>query len=87
MVKRNMNKAVNDILAFGTKIVSFDYDGKRRNVLIGSNIGSRIPPWGKVESRAVRVHGGRKYLVGIVNNEGKRIPKTFAMDKIQNPSF
>lgn len=84
---KSINSAVNSILAFGTKIVSFDYEGKRRNVLIGSKVGLKNPPWGHVENRAMRSHNGRKYLVGLVNNEGRRTFKTFNVDKIKNPSF
>jgi hypothetical protein len=86
MVKTIENR-INDILAFGTKIVSFDYDGKRRNVLVGSKVGLDSPRWGHVVSRGVRRHGNRHYIVGLVNNEGQRNYKTFAVDKVLNPSF
>ena len=83
-----IEKAVNKILNSGTKIVSFDYDGKRRNALIGSSASLQPPVWGHVENRAIRSHGGRKYLVALVNNEsdGRRF-KTFNISKIKNASF
>lgn len=82
-----MENAVSKLLNYGTRIVSFDYDGKRRNVLIGSSASMKPPVWGHVENPAIRSHSGRKYLVGLVNNEGSRKFKTFNLSKIRNPSF
>jgi len=82
-----MIKTLNKMLDKGTKIVSFDYDGERRNVLVGAN-GAILgqPTWGKQINRALRIHRGSTYLVGIDNND-QHIFKTFNVNKIVNPSF
>lgn len=87
MNKQNMVDAVNRIVAKGTRIVSFNYSGKPRNVLIGSNRALGQPRWGKVVNRGLREYRGKLYAVGYVNNESKRTFKTFALDKIEDPSF
>lgn len=82
----NIEKAIESILKGGTRIVSFDYDGKRRNVLIGANEIEAQGPWGEQLNRAIRVNKGRKFLVARVQNDPVQI-KAFALDKILNPSF
>lgn len=80
-----IEQAIQSILDQGTKIVSFDYHGKRRNVLIGANEISAQGPWGDQLNRAIRVHRGRKYLVARVQNDVVPI-KAFPLDLIENPS-
>lgn len=88
MSKGKIAQAIDVILAQGTQIVSFDYDGKRRNVLVGSNEGLKKPAWGRVVNRAMRQQGNKNYLVGRVQNEGEgKVYKTFSFAKIRNPSF
>jgi hypothetical protein len=83
----NIVKALDKILERGTKIVSFEYDGEARNVLIGANGAIEgNPVWGKQINRAIRAYKGALYLVGIDNNDGHTF-KTFKLDKIENPSF
>lgn len=80
-----MISALNRILARGTRIVSFDYDGKARNVLVGSKRAAEgTPVWGSNLNRAIREHGGQRYLLAIDNNDDHTI-KTFALDKIERP--
>jgi hypothetical protein len=88
-MKSNMEIALEKIVASGTKIVSFKYNDRVRNVLVGSNLaGTGVPTWGHQANRALRVHDGKTYLVGLCMNEGRAgVVKTFALDKIQNPSF
>lgn len=81
----NIENAINNILKAGTKIVSFDYDGKRRNVLIGAKEVENQGPWGVQLNRAIRENKGRKFLVARVQNEGAETIKAFALDKIENP--
>lgn len=72
----------------GTAIVGFTYNGKARNVVFGENLarhghaGERA--WGRHLSKNVIEHLGRKYVQGIVNNEGERRVKCFALDKIED---
>lgn len=83
--KKNMNEALNRILARGTRIVSFSYSGERRNVLVGSKRASAgAPVWGRNLNRAVREYCGQLYLLGIDNLDDHNI-KTFALDKIEQP--
>lgn len=85
---KTIAKGLEKIMSKGTRIVSFDYDGERRNVLVGAN-GTMLghPTWGEQLNRAVRFHKGTLYLVGLVNNEGPRGYKTFKFAKIRNASF
>jgi hypothetical protein len=91
MNKNTATRAASQILRRGTRIVSFDYDGQRRNVLVGSCGAMATPRWGRAQNRAIRTHGDRTYLVGLVANEGQarneRRFKTFNVEKIRNPSF
>lgn len=81
-------EAADRIVQGGTKIVSFLYAGKVRNVLVGSNAALGRPRWGRMVNRAIRQYRGNDYLVGLVNNEGApRTFKTFRVDKIEEPSF
>ena len=74
------------ILEKGTRIVRFEYNGKLRNVLIGTSDALDEPRWGTVENRAIRSHNGKKFLIGIDNLDNRQI-KSFELSKIQNPSF
>ena len=74
------------ILEKGTRIVRFEYNGKLRNVLIGTSDALDEPRWGIVENRAIRSHNGKKFLIGIDNNDARQI-KSFELSKIENPSF
>lgn len=86
----NTEQAINSILPKGTRIVSFDYNRRAHNVLVGANDAiAGSPAWGTQINRAFRVsRSGRKYLVGLVRNEGKgRVIKTFALENISNLSL
>lgn len=74
------------ILEKGTRIVRFEYNGKLRNVLIGTSDALDEPRWGTVENRAIRSHNGKKFLVALDNLSSHKI-KTFDLDKITFPSF
>jgi len=83
----NIVNALNKILDKGTKIVSFDYDGQLRNILVGANTAVKGDPvWGVQVNRAIRTHKGNFYLVGIDNNDNHCF-KAFNVKGIQNPSF
>ena len=86
-MKKKMNKLENQItnlLARGTAIASFDYNGSSRNVVIGANdasFGDRR--WGSMPNRAIVEHKGKKYLSARVNNDISHV-KAFSLDKISN---
>jgi len=82
----NIEQAIKKILDGGTKIVSFTYDGKARNVLIGANACGTQGVWGEQINRAVRKYNGKKYLVARVMNDKDSCIKCFNLDKIFNPS-
>lgn len=86
-MKKKMNKLENQItnlLARGTAIASFDYNGSSRNVVIGANVSSfGDRRWGTMSNRAIVDHGGKKYLSARVNNDIGHV-KAFALDKISN---
>lgn len=79
----------NAVAARGARIVSFFYDGKPRNAVVGykgENMGHRV--WGTHVSRSIVSHRGKLYLTAKTNNE-KDSPdghayKAFALDKIEN---
>lgn len=81
-----LRKSIETAISKGTRIVSFDYDNKTRNVLVGSNEAiSGTPVWGKQINRAVRIHNGKEYLIAKCNNENGQHPiKAFELSKIQN---
>ncbi len=87
IMKKKMNTLENKItnlLARGTAIASFDYNGSARNVIIGANdssFGDRR--WGSMPNRAIVEHKGKKYLSARVNNDIGYV-KAFALDKISN---
>lgn len=84
-----MNKTrqiIEKALRRGTVAISFLYNGKARNAMLGCGcITEGNPVFGKQINRAIRLHNGREYLVLKTNNEdtadGHAI-KTFALDKI-----
>lgn len=86
-MKKKMKKLENTItnlLARGTAIASFDYNGVSRNVIIGANassLGDR--QWGKMANKAIVEHKGKKYLSARVNNDIGHV-KAFALNKISN---
>jgi len=86
-MKKKMNKLENTItnlLARGTAIASFDYNGVARNVIIGANdssFGDRR--WGSMPNKAIIEHKGKKYLSARVNNDIGHV-KAFALSKISN---
>lgn len=87
----NIENSINSILARGTQIVSFNYHGKERNVLIGDNRVLGQPTWGTQVNRAIREYKGEKYLVALEANVGPttkdRQFKCFKLSEISNPSF
>jgi len=85
-MSNEIENKINQILKRGTRVVSFDYHGKRRNVLVGASQIANDGVWGVQENRAIRKHNGKSYLVGIVNNDHAATVKCFALDKISNPS-
>lgn len=81
----SIEKSINTILATGTKIVSFDYHGSRRNVLIGAKEIESNGAWGSQLNRAIRENKGEKYLIARVQNDPVRV-KAFRLTEIENPS-
>ncbi len=86
-MKKKMKKledTITNLLARGTAIASFDYNGVSRNVIIGANassLGDR--QWGKMSNKAIVEHKGKKYLSARVNNDIGHV-KAFALNKISN---
>lgn len=79
-----LENAITNLLARGTAIASFDYDGVSRNVIIGANassLGDR--QWGQMTNKAIIEHKGRKYLSARVNNDIGYV-KAFSLSKISN---
>lgn len=77
---------IEKILKLGTRCVSFDYNDKRRNVLVGASEIANQGVWGNQLNRAIRMHNGQAYLVGIVNNDNESHVKCFNLKHISNPS-
>lgn len=80
-----IENAVEKILKKGTRVVSFDYHGRRRNVIVGCSACQKQPTWGNQVNRGIREYRGRKYLVGKPMNDGTPY-KVFLLDDIENPS-
>ena len=86
-MKKKMTKledTITNLLARGTAIASFDYNGVSRNVIIGANassLGDR--QWGQMTNKAIVEHKGKKYLSARVNNDIGHV-KAFALNKISN---
>ena len=86
-MKKKMKKledTITNLLARGTAIASFDYNGVSRNVIIGANassLGDR--QWGQMTNKAIVEHKGKKYLSARVNNDIGHV-KAFALNKISN---
>lgn len=86
-MKKKMTKledTITNLLARGTAIASFDYNGVSRNVIIGANassLGDR--QWGQMCNKAIVEHKGKKYLSARVNNDIGHV-KAFALNKISN---
>ncbi len=79
-----LEDTITNLLARGTAIASFDYNGVSRNVIIGANassLGDR--QWGKMSNKAIVEHKGKKYLSARVNNDIGYV-KAFALNKISN---
>ena len=86
-MQTQIEKAIEKILASGTRCASFTYNEKRRNVLIGANvIQEGIPAWGVQVNRAIREHNGKRYLVAKVQNDESAPIKCFELSKITEPS-
>ena len=86
MNARNIRLKTEKILKNGTRIVSFRYDGKLRNVLLGSYRADYYTPWGTALNEMLTEHNGKLFIAGVDNNDG-RIVKVFDVAKIENPSF
>ncbi len=81
---KKLEDTITSLLARGTAIASFDYNGVSRNVIIGANassLGDR--QWGKMSNKAIVEHKGKKYLSARVNNDIGHV-KAFALNKISN---
>ena len=90
MSKNRKSKSIESvteaIASKGTRIVSFDYDGKSRNVLLGAMAADDYPAYGQKVNPILTVHQGKKYIAGVDNNDGRQV-KVFSVDKIRNPSW
>ena len=79
-----LESTITNLLARGTAIASFDYNGVSRNVVIGANASSfGDRQWGKMNNKAIVEHKGKKYLSARVNNDIGHV-KAFALKKISN---
>ena len=95
----SIEKAVEDILPKGTRIVSFKYHGKVRNVTVGVNIEKAFEKAG-TPIQGVRDSGltpinkaiyknkkGRKLLRAKVQNDSSAVIKNFFLDEIEDFSY
>ena len=81
---QKLETTISNLLSRGTAIVSFDYNGASRNVILGANASSDGERrWGKMENRSIVEHKGKKYLSARVNNDPLSV-KAFALSKISN---
>ena len=81
---QKLEQTITNLLSRGTAIVSFDYNGTSRNVILGalaSSEGDRR--WGEMQNRSIVEHKGKKYLSARVNNDLLSV-KAFALNKISN---
>lgn len=69
----------------GTVISSFDYDGRRQNILFGSNkVKDQLDEGLAVNlDKNLAYHDGKIYLLGLDNNLGRTI-RAFRVDLIRN---
>lgn len=74
---------VSEMLKRGTSFACFDYNGKRRHVLIGANVCENYPRWGNLVNRAIVKHNGKTFLVAIDKTDDDTI-KNFDIAKIEN---
>ena len=82
--KTKLEKTITNLLARGTAIASFDYNGVSRNVIIGANASSQGDrQWGQMSNKAIVEHKGKRYLSARVNNDIGHV-KAFSLDKISN---
>ena len=80
-------KLVRQIESLGTRVVSFVYKGKVRNVIVGANLPNGGPDWGRPLSRSLVAHKGNIYLIPRVRNDTEANYKAFDLEKIENFSF
>ena len=77
------------ILSKGTAFAGFDYNGKRRNVTVGANLGERQGTkanWGvSFTNNSLVAYRGEMFLQGIENNiDGSNQIKRFNLSKAEN---
>ena len=66
----------------GAPIFSFRYNGKERNVQIGTRAAENHGrTWGTPVSKSIVRHNGKYYLTAVDHNDSRRV-KRFRMDKI-----
>jgi hypothetical protein len=86
---KSLEKKILRILDNGTKIVSFNYHGTVRNVLIGAQaIAGNGCTWGLQVNRGLRYFNGEVYLVAIENyGRFDRQIKIYKLQEIENFSI
>jgi hypothetical protein len=85
---KNITKAVNAIATKGTRVVSFEYNGRTRNAIVGANLPNGGPSWAEsVTGRSLVKHeNGHSYLIPRMMNEPVKY-KAFDVKKIKKFSF
>jgi len=88
MNTKSITKAVKAIETKGTRVVSFTYKNKTRNVIVGAHLPNRRAPWrgSKLITRSLVSYKGGTYLVPRVMNDNPKW-KAFDVTKIENFSF
>jgi len=84
---RTICKAVKAIERKGTRVVSFNYNGKTRNAIVGAKLPNGGPSWAEKEiTRSLHYLDGNTYLVPRMMNDTHTF-KAFNVKKIKNFSF
>lgn len=78
-----LRNRIEQIVAKGAAIVSFDYNNKRRNAVIGYRpFGER--KWGHHVSKSIVANNGETFLTARMNNDSESTYKSFLLAGITN---
>lgn len=97
IMNQNQNRKAQQLASLVTEIVvnkgtcfaGFTYNGKRRNLTLGANLGGRLAggtSWGQTYANgAIVEHNNNLYLQGIPNNEDtSNVVKRFKLNEVEN---
>lgn len=83
MTEYEIAQQIRKIEKLGTRIVSFTYHGKARNVLVGRRDMQATPKGATRLSRDIHLRNGKMQLRGVDQN-GDCGPKTFNLNEISD---